>query len=289
MVSEVAKSYMTKAEKVASLVKLGIHPSETETILSIYGGNGTTFTFGVEMECLVNWSKVIANTRDTNITFEARGYTHENSRKVFKFVPDGSLSGENNIECVSPVLENNEDGLKILKEACKALNWENSKVNKSCGLHVHIGASNLTDEQYANVFANYAMLEDVIDTFMAESRRNSRWCATLRGRGLENAYTKEDVQRCFIGRVATRTDWRGNGRYYKVNCMSWFGHQTIEFRQHGGTTNYTKISNWVKFCAALVEFSMNTRLTSKVNTIDEIPFLEKEQKDFFKKRQQELA
>ena len=156
-----------------------------------------------------------------------------------------SIRGENPIECVSPVLTG-KAGMKSLETCCKALNDAGAQVNKSTGLHVHIGAANLSDEAYINVFENYQKLEKVIDTFMAKSRRanNSQWCRTLQGKNFDLCMTKHDVFSVMNG-----------NRYFKVNACSYSRHNTIEFRQHQGSTDFEKISNWVNFCAKLVAWS----------------------------------
>lgn len=183
------------------------------------------------------------------------------------------------IECVTPVLKG-RNGLASLKKACATLNAAGAKVNRTTGLHVHIGAKDLTGEQYVSVFVNYQMLETLIDSFMAGSRRanNNTYCMTLRGKRLANCHTQEDVLNAF-----------GNDRYYKVNACSWSRHRTIEFRQHQGSTDYEKISNWISFCAKLVVWSRDNRLTSPIASIDEIPFLTNDEKAYFKRRQREFA
>ena len=123
------------------------------------------------------------------------------------------------------------------------------------------------------------MLENVIDTFMAQSRRadNNIYCHSMAGLNFENCNTVSDVQSVC-----------SHDRYFKVNSMAWNRHHTIEFRQHQGTTNYEKISNWVKFCAKLVGWSKNNRLTNRIELIDDIPFLTDTEKAYFKARKAEF-
>ena len=77
--------------------------------------------------------------------FQYEGYNHVDNNHYYKFVSDSSIRGENPIECVSPVLTG-KAGMKSLETCCKALNEANAQVNISTGLHVHIGAANLSDE-----------------------------------------------------------------------------------------------------------------------------------------------
>jgi hypothetical protein len=77
-------------------------------------------------------------------------------------------------------------------------------------------------------------------------------------------------------------------RYFKVNAVSYSRHKTIEFRQHQGSTDFAKISNWVRFCAKLVEFSKRNKLQAPIASINDIPFLTATEKRFFNQRAEAL-
>lgn len=267
----------SKTSKKEALIKLGLRKHEIDIILSDLPKQVTErfkFTFGVEIECLVASSVMRECATRNAMPFQYEGYNHTDNNHYYKFVSDSSIRGENPIECVSPVLTG-KAGMKSLENCCKALNEANAQVNVSTGLHVHIGAQNLSDEAYVNVFKNYQKLESVIDTFMARSRRenNSQWCRSLQGKDFSLCTSKNDVY-----------DVMSGNRYYKVNACSYSRHRTIEFRQHQGSTDFEKISNWVNFCAKLVAWSKKNVLQTEVTSIDEIPFLTVKEKSFFKQR-----
>lgn len=117
---------------------------------------------------------------------------------------------------------------------------------------------------------------------MAASRRDTFYSKALHGHIVENlllsAQTFSEMYDAF------RAD-----RYYKINVCSWRRHNTIEFRQHSGSTNYEKIQMWAKFCLKLVAWSADNRLTADVRSIDEIPFLTNAEKSWFKQRAIALA
>lgn len=280
-VEEIKNMKGSNAAKKAAFVKLGISKYEVQLLMSEMPKpvkETYKFTFGVEIECLVAASIMRECATRNNMPFQYEGYNHIDNNHYYKFVSDSSIRGENPIECVSPVLSG-KNGMKSLQTCCKALNEANAQVNRSTGLHVHIGAQNISDEAYINVFKNYQMLEKIIDTFMANSRRanNSQWCRTLQGIGFDNCATKHDVLSIMNG-----------NRYFKVNACSYARHNTIEFRQHQGSTDFEKISNWVNFCAKLVAWSQKNVLSSEVTSIDEIPFLNAKEKSFFKSRAEVL-
>ena len=277
-VNEVRESMMSKDDKCKALIKLGFTPYEVEFVLrdsqSKFG-----FTFGVEIECLMMRTRFIERARGNRMQYEFQGYNHTDNRSYYKFVSDSSIHGDNPIECVSPVLEGNDKGFESLKNCCKTLNEAEAKVNRSTGLHVHIGVANLTDTWFVNIFKNYKKLENVIDTFMSLSRRrdNNTFCRSLQGYNFDFCCNSiADVQR------------KLSSRYFKVNPMAINRHGTIEFRQHQGTTDFEKIKNWVNFCAKLVEWSAKNILANDVTSIDSIPFINESEKAFFKSRAEAL-
>lgn len=281
-IQEIKNMKGSKAAKKEAFIKLGLRKYEIELLLSELPKpvrEVHKFTFGVEIECLVAANLMRESATRNEMPFQYEGYNHVDNNHYYKFVSDSSIRGENPIECVSPVLTG-KAGMKSLENCCKALNEAGAQLNISTGLHVHIGAANLSDEAYINVFKNYQKLERVIDTFMARSRRanNSQWCRTLQGRNFMWCTTKSDI-----------FDAMNGDRYFKVNACSYARHKTIEFRQHQGSTDFEKISNWVNFCAKLVAWSKKNVLSSEITSIDEIPFLTKKEKSFFKSRAEVLA
>ena len=245
------------------------------------------FTMGVELECTnVNISGVInaCRTRNINISGDGRGYYHSNGNDGFEVKHDGSLESSagdtyGTAEIVSPILHN----LDSLKSLCGVLNEGGVTVNKTCGCHVHLGASQFTDAMWYRIVCNYARLEALIDSFMPKSRR-----------GDENTYCRSIVAKAHVVEGRPNISFEEmrryfGSRYYKVNLQAYATHKTIEFRQHGGTTSFTKIENWVNFVAGLCAWSMRHEELISATSIDEIPFLNAEQKAFFKNRAEALA
>ncbi len=282
-INDVMTSGMSNRQKQNELVKLGLQPHEVYLMLNTKAWQTSGFdiqklTFGVEIECYnVERADLIDEASLRGLQVRSEGYNHDDNEHYYKIVRDGSLTGDNSQEVVSPIL-NGEKGFNSLRTLCSALGSVNAKVNRSCGLHVHIGAACMTDEHYCRLVRNYQRLEGVIDTFMALSRRgnNSRWCHTLQGIDFSACTTKRQIL------AAMNFD-----RYYKVNACAYERHHTIEFRQHQGTTDYEKISNWVRFLAKLVEYSYKHEVTS-CTRIEDVPFLTDEEKLYFIRRRAAL-
>lgn len=284
-INDVINMKGSRSEKVKALIKLGIRENEISFVLPVVHREGKprfSFTFGVEIECNMPRYRFEDVASRDNVPYEFEGYNHNDNRDHFKFVSDSSISrtlgreGEP-IECVSPILNGNKSGFDKLEACCNALNEAGAYVNTSTGLHVHIGASELSDEQYVNVFKNYQKLQKVISSFLAPSRRDAYYCKPIDGYDFSYCHTPSAVRSVM-----------GYNRYHSVNAESFVRHHTIEFRQHQGSTNFTKIKMWVTFLSKLVAYSMNNVIENEVETISEIPFLTAAEKRFFETRKQEV-
>lgn len=285
---------MSANKKAQALVQLGITPYEAMILARSSMPAPAprtprrikfTYTFGVEMETYncnpVDFMMAARENGFEVIDHTARYNGCHTDIQQFKLVPDASLTGNNTAECVTPALNGNNNGFASLKACCKALARVGAKTNKSCGLHVHIGARSLSDSDYCNVFVNYMRLETAIESFLAPSRRgsNSRWCYSLR---------RHEQRVLFATTISEMRQALDYDRYHRVNAEAYDRHQTIEFRQHQGSTNFTKISHWVKFLAKLVEYSKTNRLAENIDRIEDIPFLTKAEKNYFINRRAEF-
>ena len=206
-------------------------------------------TFGVELECYpprgLTMDAVARLLTEAGVVTHAEGYNHF-TRATWKIVTDGSLSSRG-MEIVSPVLTGAE-GIRQMRVVCDTLTKIGCTVNRSCGMHVHVGARGRTLAFFQRLLKAYAHFEFPIDGTLPLSRRaqNNSFCRSMRGfdAQIDNARSIDDLVRTFN---------RIGGRYYKLNLQSFVRHGTVEFRQHSGTTDADKAEAWVMFCLAMCE------------------------------------
>lgn len=290
-IENVMKSVKGVRKQNEALLKIGLRPIDITMIRFAEKQNKQArqmglqpvfklgnLTFGVEIECYNAPRHTLADKvlqKGVNITSEC--YNHDDHQDRFKLVSDGSLCGEDSVECVSPILKGNK-GLEAMQKVCEALNETGAKVNRSCGLHVHFGAEFMTDEQYCRLFKNYRNIEKIIDSMMPQSRRGN------------NAFYAQSLNSLpTLNRATTKIDMaRVRTRYYKINPLSYLRHKTVEFRQHSGTVEFAKIKNWVLFLAALIQYSL-THEQAPVASIEELTWLPEDVKNFYKERIAALA
>lgn len=239
--------------------------------------------FGVEFEAYdVDKWELKNKLNEAGIHCEIEGYNHD-ARDRWKIVRDGSINGNQAFELVSPIL-NGETGMTELMKVCDVLNRCGAKVNKSCGTHVHINAREFSLDHWKRIYINYARLEKVIDGFMPESRREdaNRYCKGFGNvssfeRKIRQAQDLDEIKRILL-----------SSRYWKVNPESYDRHKTCEFRQHAGTTDFVKISSWIRFLNNLVDYSeqheVQTRTLATLKNFNSIELV-----NYFEYRTLELA
>lgn len=236
--------------------------------------------FGVEIEAYNCTRDRLARELTTaGIRVQVEGYNHTDHADHWKLVTDASLHGNNTFELVSPILHG-EQGLEELEKVCWVLDLCDVKVNDTCGLHVHMDAAEFDLQTWKNLILTYKRLEGVIDHFMPRSRRNNTYCKGL-----------TTITEATINRASTINDLRAafsNNRYHKVNLEAYARHRTVEFRQHGGSTNFTKMSAWIHFLAKMITFAKQGKVQIGT-TLQNIPFLTESEKLYFRLRTKKLA
>lgn len=209
-------------------------------------------TFGIEIECFhrSNYSikeDVSRALEREGIHCTVPGYTHTVMR-TWKVVTDASIQGGTGLEVVSPILKGQE-GIDEVKKVMKILSDLGCRVNKSTGMHVHIGANDLSGEQLHNVFNFYRNNEMYFDELVAYSRRNNNnsYCRSLRD------YNNEP-----------------STRYTKVNYQAYLKYGTLEFRQHQGSLNGDKAEHWIKLVRAVVDSMKANKSVTRATSLEEM-------------------
>lgn len=211
-----------------------------------------TLTFGVELECIAprthSREHIARLIQEAGVACNAEMYNHTTRVGHWKVVTDGSVlsSAGHGVELVSPPLRG-EDGFAQLRKVCEVLTRIGCKVNKTCGLHVHVGAANQHLGFFKNLVRLYASAQDTIDTFLSPSRRgwSNVYCRPVQVNetALEAATTVAEV-----ARAAGQGTSRDGTRYRKLNLQSFWQHGTVEFRHHQGTVEAHKAENWTRLC-----------------------------------------
>lgn len=216
--------------------------------------NLPTRRFGVEIEFVgCTPAQACAAIIAAGVACNVENYNHD-TRPTWKIVRDGSLSVSPGMaynacgELVSPPLSG-AAGLEEVRTVLRALVSAGGTVNRSCGLHVHLDAGDLSPSQIGAVLRRYSTFQAGIDAFMPASRRNSHFAQRITSDMI--ARVEGCADRATLRNVAAYFD-----RYRTINVASFARHGTMEFRQHSGSVNGGKVARWIAFALFFVAASI---------------------------------
>jgi hypothetical protein len=151
-------------------------------------------------------------------------------------------------------------------------------VNETCGMHLHIDMRTRNAEScYRKLYKGQKFLVET----QPPCRMETNFC---------NINTK--------GSMKEQMDVTGNdprdraARYLVINPLAFNTHKTLEIRSHSGTTNATKIINWIALCKGLVDgedsataapYNLIKTLKERANLSDDVISYFKERMAKFKK------
>ena len=137
------------------------------------------------------------------------------------------------------------------------LRREKFRINKTCGLHIHIDARDLYYKELKGIMLVTKAFESTIFSMLPSRRYNSNWCKSINMS--VNAIKALQSDSDFIGSYYNHCDEYpsldkyNDARYQGLNLHARVYLGTIEFRYHSGTNNPTKIKNWITMCQSIVE------------------------------------
>lgn len=180
---------------------------------------------------------------------------------------DGSISS--GIEILTPPLYLDEQGEKFIATVCRVAQEAGAEIDRTCGLHLHIGAKDYIQSYNNNdirklrrLLKLYALVEDLFFAMLPPSRYTCSFCKPLSKiyaiEDIERLDTQEDFDFLWyktreIEKIAEAKKGKYNSsRYAGLNIHALlFRGNTIEVRYHSGTINAEKILHWVKLNLAL--------------------------------------
>lgn len=195
--------------------------------------------FGIEIEHVNRLShSQIASALESvgvSVDHEMTGRYSSRTYNGFQVKYDSSIRSTRQfphaVELVSPPLPFDETGRDAVKRALSVIR-ETGKVNRSCGFHVHVEASDLNTAQIARLVSFFNAWKKVLMSYVSESRRNNHYCKPL----------------------ASQRD-----RYVALNLVPFAIRGTVEFRLHQSTLNENKILAFVALCVNIVEHAKGTK------------------------------
>jgi hypothetical protein len=186
--------------------------------------------------------------------------------RVWRAVPDGSLSGYNNAEIVSPVLAYGD--LEQLQDIVRALHAAGARADASCGIHIHIDGERFDAKALTNLTKTIHKQERILEAALGiQAHRLERFCRPIDPGFIERLEARRprtiaEVNAAWYGRQVHAPGRYDQSRYHGLNFNSYFYRRTVEFRYFEGTTHAGKVKGYVQFCVALAAKALASKSAS---------------------------
>ena len=213
--------------------------------------------------------------------YDAWGVTDPEG-KEWKLMSDSSIRGERKIdfgyrstsdgeyqvEMVTPKLTYAE--LPKLQECVRRVRKAGAKANNSCGIHVHVDASNHNRQSLKNLIGIMYSKEDILfKALQVDPIRARDYCQKVREPMLRQARTLSSdetndltqLERVWYEGNVENTDHYNWTRYYALNLHSVFYRGTVEWRCFNSTLHAGKVAAYVNLCLAISAQAIAQRST----------------------------
>jgi hypothetical protein len=171
---------------------------------------------------------------------------------------DGSINPDGDCDGIEITVLTRLSNPTHLKKACDLLSDLKAKVNKSCGLHVHLDSRHLSPDQVSAIGKKFAKALPAMSRLVPASRRDNQYC------------------RMKVSRLS-------GTRYCAVNLTAFKKYKTIEIRMHSSTTDFQKIMYWAELCHKVMTCE-EIKTCADLNTLDEYIRLPESVLEYFSQR-----
>lgn len=141
---------------------------------------------------------------------------------------DGSLDGDNGHEI--RILDTERGIFKTLEEVCMILKKHKARVNRDCGLHVHLDMRNRDGNA---IFEKFLKIQTLMHGLVKRQRIGNSYCLP-----------------------ATPNEKLSKYRAFHLHER----YKTLEVRLHHGSVDYNEISNWVRFLVKMVKHNIKKKV-----------------------------
>ena len=190
----------------------------------------------------------------------------------YKMISDEDDARPYRVEMVTPKLTYAE--LPKLQECVRRVQKTGAKVNSSCGIHVHVDASNHNRQSLKNLIGIMYSIEDILfKALQVNEERAAQWCRKVREPMLRQARTLSSDETPDLTQLENiwyegfeddgrdRHDHYNRSRYYALNLHSTFYRGTVEFRCFNSTLDPGCVAAYANLCLAISSQAIAQRST----------------------------
>lgn len=177
--------------------------------------------------------------------FQSNGQTWDVKR-------DGSCG----YEVVTPAFRIDSAGHNgPLRDVCRELKVERPKVDRSCGLHVHVDVSDFDWRTAQMLMRFWLRYEPFFMELIPSNRRSNHYCMPHRGSRWNSRIPAEIASALRTNSQQSFERFARNNftKYRSLNLAPFWMNHRVEFRLHSGTINYDKIRAWCMLVTSVVQ------------------------------------
>jgi len=190
--------------------------------------------------------------------------------RTWKIERDASISAEagldeRKVELVSPVLY--YDKIETLKKIVIALKAAGAIVNSSCGIHIHVDASNHDIRSLKNLIKVFGNREGLIKRILKINRSRESYCQAIKLTKIKElckSQSLEDLAQVWYAKSGyslerEKSNHYSSTRYHMLNLHNVWLRGTIEFRMFNSTLDIDEVVSYIQLVLAISTFAINEK------------------------------
>lgn len=198
----------------------------------------------------------------------------DDRQRLWKVVKDASIKAYRDLEqceLVTPILSIMDEC--TLLQVIRELYDGGARVNKSCGIHIHVDAAAFTPQAIINLVALIESNEKLIYKALGISKERLRYCKRINEdlvqmikdqkpktvADIQKLWYKESPYELVEGKYHST-------RYHGLNLHSIYYNGTIEFRIFNGSLDSDEVMAYLHFALALCEKAIGNKKAIIKNT-----------------------
>jgi len=241
-------------------------------------------------------AKVVAGYFGTRVRSDGGYYdkygAEDHEGRKWTLMSDGSITcqkkengrivgagGDYSVELVTPICR--YEDIPTLQEIARKLRAAGAFSNKSCGIHVHVGAEKHNAKTLRNLVNIIASKEELLYQALQVDVERESYCQRMDTYFLDalNRYPPRSLNevksiwyRQNRDHYHEESDHYHNSRYHALNLHSVFHRGTIEFRLFNSTLEHAgKIKAYLQLCLAISHQALSQASASRVRTQTDNP------------------
>ena len=208
----------------------------------------------------------------THVSSYDRREIRDAEGRIWSICSDASVTGShsgNGGEFVTPICT--YDDIEKVQECVRTLRRAGAKVDKTCGLHIHIDGKNHNARSLKNLVFTFKAKQDLIyKAVEAEDRKQNQYCKVIDDRLIDTIKKNKKLDMDSLA-----DDWYGtyapyqsreqhynDSRYHALNLHSIWYRGTVEFRLFHATLHAGKVRAYINLCLAMSAAAINAKRAS---------------------------